>query len=377
MHADCDGLRRWFLRAWPLPRHCPIRRLRLQPVFLHALEPWSSSRADEPPDGFHNRLVDALRVRGWPEETLFHVVRKIVGAVMQHITYKEYLPRILGEELADILQLSVPTKNYRYDPNLNPTIYNVFATAAFRYGHSSLSERYQRVGHMPGTSPLLSGDFFNMDDYCSPHSDPIASLLSAQAYQHAQRVDNLFSRQVTNHLFAKKMNDPGLDLFSINIQRGRDHGLAPYTKWREVCGLPKVKDYSDLRHYMPEHVIERLAAVYGPAGLHEIDLFAAGVSEFPVNGGLLGPTFTCIVSHQFKLLKFGDRFWYENTHNPGKFSNEQIASIQKTTLASLLCRNTDVQEIHRNIFDVESPSNLRVPCSAILRETDLDVNLWP
>ncbi|GBM89563.1 Peroxidasin [Araneus ventricosus] len=328
-------------------------------------------------DREHNRLVDALRIRRWPEETLFHVVRKIVGALMQHITYKEYLPRILGEELTDILQLSVPTKNYRYDPNLNPTIYNVFATAAFRYGHSMLAERYQRVGRSPGTSPLLSGDFFSMDDYCSPHGDPVASLLSAQAHQRAQRVDNLFSRQVTNHLFAKKMNDPGLDLFSINVQRGRDHGLPPYTKWREVCGLPKVNDYSDLRHYLPEHVIDRLAAVYGPGGVHEIDLFAAGISEFPVNGGLMGPTFTCVVSHQFKLLKFGDRFWYENTHNPGKFSNEQIASIQKTTLASMLCRNSDVREIHRNIFEVESPSNPRVPCSVILHETDLDVNLWP
>lgn len=36
----------------------------------------------------HNRLVDLFRVKGWSEEMLFHVVRKIVGAMLQHTTYR-------------------------------------------------------------------------------------------------------------------------------------------------------------------------------------------------------------------------------------------------------------------------------------------------
>lgn len=74
----------------------------------------------------------------------------------------------------------------------------------------------------------------------------------------------LISLQITQHLFANHVNGIGLDLFSINIQRGRDHGIAPYTKWREACHIaPHVNDYSDLRADIPDHILERIQAIYG------------------------------------------------------------------------------------------------------------------
>ncbi|XP_035219723.1 peroxidase-like isoform X2 [Stegodyphus dumicola] len=325
----------------------------------------------------HNRLVDVLRVRRWPEETLFYVVRKIVGALLQHITYNEYLPIVLGTSLMDYTKLSVPTPQYEYNPSINPTLYNVFITAAFRYGHSMIGGQLKRQGKFLDDGHTLSNDYFSMDDFCSPQEDPVAALLSGQTNQKCQKVDNVFSKQVTNHLFAKQPNGEGLDLFSINVQRGRDHGLPPYNKWRETCGLPKANDYWDLRSTMPGYVIERLQTVYGAGGVDEVDLFVAGVSEFSVNGGILGPTFTCIVANQFKNLKFGDRFWYENTNHPGAFTHDQIKAIQKNTFSSLLCRNSDIKEIQQMAFITESAHNPKLPCSTILQGTDLDINLWP
>ena len=42
---------------------------------------------------------------------------------------------------------------------------------------------------------------------------------------------------------------PGTDLFSINIQRGRDQGVPGYNKWRELCGLRKFKSFKEFGNY--------------------------------------------------------------------------------------------------------------------------------
>ena len=75
--------------------------------------------------------------------------------------------------------------------------------------------------------------------------------------------------------------------------------------------------------------------------VRDIDLFTGGLSERPMSGALVGPTFACLLGRQFNFLRRGDRFWYENDMPPSAFTREQLNEIRKVTLARILCDNGD------------------------------------
>ena len=55
----------------------------------------------------------------------------------------------------------------------------------------------------------------------------------------------------------------------------------------------------------------------------DVDLFPAGIAERPVEGGLIGTTFACIIGRQFRDLRSGDRLWYEN-NGANRFTPGQL-----------------------------------------------------
>ena len=77
----------------------------------------------------HNRLAKRLGSinPSWSDEQVYQETRKIIEAQLQIITYKHWLPFIIGDEGMNMLG---SYKGYRR--MVNPSIANVFATAAFR-----------------------------------------------------------------------------------------------------------------------------------------------------------------------------------------------------------------------------------------------------
>lgn len=90
----------------------------------------------------HNRIVEELRkVRpDWDAATLFQETRKIIGALLQQINYREFLPSILREEdlVKYNLKLQLTGHSSSYNSSRNPAAKNVFNAAAFRFGHSQV-----------------------------------------------------------------------------------------------------------------------------------------------------------------------------------------------------------------------------------------------
>lgn len=56
---------------------------------------------------------------------------------------------------------------------------------------------------------------------------------------------------------------------------------------------------------------------------------------------MIGPTFACIVAHQFSNIRKGDRFWYENPGFPSSFTLGQLYEIRRITQAKIVCENAD------------------------------------
>ena len=93
------------------------------------------------------------------------------------------------------------------------------------------------------------------------------------------------------------------------------------------------------------------------ASPEDIDLWSAGITERPLPGSMVGPTFACLIGKQFHNFRFGDRlvsvlfkllivhnlcrFWYENGGWPSSFTLEQLAEIRRVKLSRVLCDNSD------------------------------------
>lgn len=88
----------------------------------------------------HNRIARELRKvrKDWDARTLFLETRKIIGALIQQVTYGEFLPSILSDKDLDKYNLRLQKTGYssNYNSSINPGAKNVFSAAAFRFGHS-------------------------------------------------------------------------------------------------------------------------------------------------------------------------------------------------------------------------------------------------
>src|SRR5207247_1722010 len=142
---------------------------------------------------------------------------------------------------------------------------------------------------------------------------------------HAEEVDTKVVDSLRNFLFGPP-GAGGLDLASLNIQRGRDHGLADYNTARAAYGLPRVRTFAQITS--DPALQKALQQLYGD--VNHIDLWVGGLAEDHLPGASMGPTFARIIGDQFARVRDGDRFWFERT-----FTGRQLEDLEHTTLADV------------------------------------------
>ena len=282
----------------------------------------------------HNRVADQISKANpkLTDEQIYQQARRTVIAELQVITYKEFLPALLGPNALKAYQ--------GYNPNVNPGIANEFATAAFRLGHSMLGsdvEFLDNNGNEVHDAVELRDAFFNPG---LVKETGIDSILKYLASDRAEEIDTRIVDDVRNFLFGQP-GQGGLDLASLNIQRGRDHGLADYNSVRAAYGLPKAMSFADIT---PDIAVQQqLEATYG--SVDKIDLWVGGLAEKHLPGASVGPLFSRIIADQFARLRDGDRFWYQRM-----FSGNELRQLEQTTLAGVISRNSTITNLQPEVF---------------------------
>ncbi|XP_048468430.1 eosinophil peroxidase-like [Rhincodon typus] len=311
----------------------------------------------------HNRLARELKRLNphWSGDTTYQEARKILGAFQQIINHRDYVPLVIGEEAT---QKFLPPYE-GYDESIDPGIANVFATAAFRFGHLSIQPKLFRLNenfqeHPQFKSIDLHQAFFTPWRLIREGGvDPLMRGLLGRPAK-LQKQDKMLPDELREKLFELTAH-LGMDLGALNMQRSRDHGIPGYSAWRRFCGLSVPRYSSQLARILNNYnLARRLISLYRTA--QNIDVWLGAISEPFVKGGRVGPLLACLIGQQFKNLRDGDRFWWENG---GIFSGSQRQALQTISMSRIICDNTGIQFLPRNVFKFQQYPEGYVHCSEI------------
>jgi peroxidase len=282
----------------------------------------------------HNYQVDRLHAAhpDWSGDQLYQNAKAIVTGEIEHITYSEFLPHLLGPDAI--------APYHGYDPNVDPRITEEFAGAAYRFGHSIVSAEIGQVGEQGqslGEQDLKNAFFETPDRFNAAGSAD--GLLRHLAGDQSNALDVHIVDDLRNFL-----SDPpdGMDLAAINIERGRDLGLGTLNETRVALGLAAYTSFDQITS--DPQTAANLATAFG--SVDKVDLWTGGLAEDHVAGAMVGETFRFIIGDQFEALRDGDRLWFENQG----FDPKTLNMIENTSLSDIIERNTDTAHMQSDAF---------------------------
>ncbi|MBV9354319.1 MAG: peroxidase [Chloroflexi bacterium] len=297
----------------------------------------------------HNYWVGQLHTQHpqWSGDQLYQMARAITTAEYQNIVYQEFLPLLVGSDHVG----SYP--GYRAD--VNPQVTQEFSTAAFRVGHSQVSDTQEGLdnnGNVTFTESLAQA-FFNTPEI--DEANGFNPLLRGVSFDSSQATDVYAVSALRNLLFAPLVGGDvdEVDLIAIDVQRERDVGLGTLNQTRTALGM---SPYTSFSQVTSDSLLQKaLNSVYG--SVDNLDLFMGGLAEDHAQGAKVGPTFQSLIADQFSRLRSGDRFFWLNQG----FDSQTSAMISNTRLSDIIKRNTDTTSLQTNVFLAPNPPHVPGP----------------
>ncbi|KAK0181298.1 hypothetical protein PV327_003591 [Microctonus hyperodae] len=273
---------------------------------------------------WHNVLAEqfAKRYPGWSDDIVYNEARKWVIATQQQIVVYDWLPQFIGKNLSDY---------EGYDASIDPQIDQFFQSAAFRFGHTLVpSIVYLRNYSEDGCDLKFDNNAIRLcNNYWMPENRlflklkkineeiDVERLIMGMSMQLAGSEDQRIVDDLRTNLYGP-LEFSRRDLVALNIQRGRDHGLPDYNTARRAYRLKTVNANNVDQIFHAKSEVKKLFTRLHNNSYHNIDVWVGGMMETLEGPGEL---FTEIIYDQFKRIRNGDRFWFENKNN-GNGSDE-------------------------------------------------------
>jgi hypothetical protein len=266
----------------------------------------------------HNRLVDRLRADGVADDDLFAEARRATTWHYQHVILREFLPGLIGAELAADLLEDGPQL---FHVDGDPYIPFEFADAAYRYGHAQIRHDYQ-VNATFGPCRLLP-DLMGFGPVPPEHAVDWSLMVDVDGRPPAQRSKRIDTRLPASLIGLPTQitgSAPGSDYASLanrDLQRGQAVGLPSGEAVAARLGVPALS------------AAEVGLAAHGWEGetplwfylLKEADVVHDGERLGPVGGRIVGEVVVGIVDADPVSFRSVDRAWTPTlpARRPGAF----------------------------------------------------------
>ena len=219
---------------------------------------------------------------------------------------------------------------------------NEFATAAFRMGHSMVTETLE-------ARDLITGDV-----------DPERTLTLLEAFDQVSVNGTIWKHGIDIYLYGASLQEANqldnrvvdalrgtiFDLAAMNIARGRDHHLASFQQLYEMVTGREFVDYDQLTR--SQELREAFYQIYDDPLENPIDPWIGIVSEDQYGHSMLGRVGSYIVAEQFALMRNADPYFYlwDEACLPYR------AQIHNTRLSDVIRRNTRISwgDLGPNVF---------------------------
>ncbi len=356
----------------------------------------------------HNRKVDEVKALitasgdtafinqwhlpngNWDGDKLFQAARFATEMQYQHLVFEEFARKV--QPNVDVF--------IGYDSTIDPAIMAEFAHVVYRFGHSMLTEKVERIDANGNSNDIgLIQAFLNPVEFGADYannSEAAAAVVRGMTAQVGNEIDEFVTEALRNNLLGLP-----LDLPTINIVRGRDTGmpglndarrmffddvghpaLAPYDSWNDfkldlknpesltnfIAAYGNHPSINSVTTMEDKRAAADLLVKGGPgapadranfmnstgayttanSGLDSVDFWIGGMAEKQAPfGGLLGSTFNYVFETQMENLQNGDRFYYLARTAGMDF----LTQLEENSFAEMIMRNLpDVKHLPFDVF---------------------------